>query len=78
MKDHGLIHNRLFKHLRQYIPSASSSQIERSIHSLIENFDVDFYVNEYEDVACSEMDAIEHYLIYGWNEQRKIRIRCPK
>lgn len=78
MKDHGLRQKRLFNHLRQSIPSASSSQIERSIHSLIENFDVDFYLNEYEDVACSEMDPLEHYLIYGWNEQRKIRIRCAK
>jgi hypothetical protein len=78
MKDQGLIHSGIFQHLRQSIPSATNSQIEKSIRCLVENFDVDFYVNEYEDVACSEMGALEHYLIYGWNEQRKIRIRGIK
>lgn len=35
-------------------------------------FDRDFYLKRYPDVAASGMDPIEHYVMYGWSEER-----CP-
>ena len=75
MNNQFVIHNDLFQFLRESVPSASNSQIEKSIQILIEYFDTDFYLNVYEDVARSEMDPLQHYLIYGWKEHRKIRIK---
>jgi len=44
---------------------------DRYQRRLVENsFDKEYYFDTYEDIKKSGIDAIEHYLTYGWRENR--------
>ena len=61
-------------YLEQSLKSASKKQILSSLNILLEKFDSEFYLNEYPDVAASQMSAVLHYFAFGWKEGRRIKI----
>jgi lipopolysaccharide biosynthesis protein len=47
-------------------------EFQQQVYEIRESgmFDADYYYSEYPDVRNAEMDALEHYCMYGWHEGR--------